>query len=118
MKEPAWATESARSSRISGAMDGTPSGPTLAKVWAAMIRARMPQRPTVGPGLLTRSGRRRGRRGRERVEGVEDGAPVGIHAHVLPVHDLPRPVAIEGNGQPGEVEGIAVHVGDHLVRRP
>src|SRR6266508_1871447 len=57
-------------------------------------------------------------RGRERVEGVEDGAPVSVHAHVLPVNDLARPVAIEGNGQPGEVEGIAVDVGDHLVRRP
>jgi hypothetical protein len=50
------------------------------------------------------------------VEGIEDGAPIGVHAHVLPVHDVARLVTIEGNGQPGEVEGIAVHVGHHLVR--
>jgi hypothetical protein len=50
------------------------------------------------------------------VEGVEDGPPIGVHAHVLPVHDVARLVTIEGNGQPGEVEGIAVHVGHHLVR--
>src|SRR5207247_2991446 len=33
-----------------------------------------------------------------------------------PVHDVARLVAIEGNGQPGKVEGVAVHGGHDLVR--
>jgi len=32
------------------------------------------------------------------------------------VHHVARLVAIEGDGQPGEVEGVAVHVGHDLVR--
>src|SRR5262250_3426807 len=56
------------------------------------------------------------RRRRQRVEHLEHRAAVCVHADVLPVYDVAAVVAIAGNGQPGEVERVAVTVRHHLVR--
>src|SRR5512134_2505490 len=64
---------------MSGAMAGMPSGPTFAMVWAAMIRARMPQRLVTsgrGAGSGSRSGTAAGEQRLHRAEVV-----LGVHAH-------------------------------------
>src|SRR3972149_1221403 len=52
--------ERPRSSRMNGAMAGRPRGPTLAKVWAVRISARIPQRALTGGGTGGRPPRRGG----------------------------------------------------------
>ena len=53
--------------------------------------------------------------GRQRVEALQRGAPIRVHAGVLPVDDVAAVVAVAGDRQAREVERVAAHVGDDLV---
>src|SRR6185295_6073477 len=79
---------------MSGAMAGMPSGPTLAMVWAAMIRPRIPQRLVTG--RRGGSGRRReAAAGEEHLHRAE--VVFGIHAHggLVGLGDADRDTVLE-----------------------
>ena len=85
--------ESPRLSRISGAMAGMPSGPTLAMVWAVMIRARMAQRLVTGETRLgSRSAAAVGEQRLHRAEII-----LGVHAHrgLVGLDDADRDAVLE-----------------------
>src|SRR5262249_17819801 len=56
-------------------------------------------------------------RWRQPMKRLETGAAVAVEADVLPIDDAALAVAVEWNGEPREVERVAMHVGDHLIRR-